>query len=579
MFGGGEDDDGVISATLLRDGKRQADQSLALHEAQLKRCRRSAEEDGHAGGQGALRRLELDCEGAVRNSSHHDVTIPHDKLSSLPGVAGDGESEDRLGRERDEYAVVDEGGREEVEEEEMEDDEPDDNEDIGDIEEVDCGDDEGNAAEQVMSSDKDDAAQDKIANCSGAGRDAEDKEVRDEERGGSVGTVTMPGAGLEADKIGMEERLPEKELNAERYEVEASPSVTTLLSQSAPLNSRASLMLGHRGEDKKDNSFLEHKMMELQNGPPRLDEIHAHASKQMHNHHMQHHPHQIQQIHAALKPSVSVWGAPQAAQSAGPSFASMLASTNTFAAMLQTGLSPPANQQPISIKLAGTNAFSAVLAAGTFSAVLAQGQDAKDNGRLMGCGEREDGLCDKNGSEDSEHKTDIDSKHKIGAQDDDHQPPLQAHGQVSEVHCADDDTQDHVRVHAQVEQQGEPPQLDVDGHVMGHADGQVEAPSEGRDEGPGDGEGQHDHDGSSQVDGAGPEDYRTMTAHGAEVQHADVEETRRHEAEVPVSGHSADLSAYGQHDVEQQGEHASSSLAEPEAEEEESDHKVTLAAD
>ena len=46
--------------------------------------------------------------------------------------------------------------------------------------------------------------------------------------------------------------------------------------------------------------------------------------------------------------------------------------------MLQTGLAPPANQQPISVKLASTNAFSAVLAAGSFSAVLALGQDVKD---------------------------------------------------------------------------------------------------------------------------------------------------------------------------------------------------------
>ena len=71
----------------------------------------------------------------------------------------------------------------------------------------------------------------------------------------------------------------------------------------------------------------------------------------------------------------------------------MLASTNTFAAMLQTGLSPPANQQPISIKLAGSNAFSAVLAAGTFSALLAQGQDVKDKGRAAG--DKEDGSHDK----------------------------------------------------------------------------------------------------------------------------------------------------------------------------------------
>lgn len=63
--------------------------------------------------------------------------------------------------------------------------------------------------------------------------------------------------------------------------------------------------------------------------------------------------------------------------------------------MLQTGLSPLANQQPISIKLAGTNAFSAVLAAGTFSAVLAQGQDGKDKGRCSTVGDKDDGFHDK----------------------------------------------------------------------------------------------------------------------------------------------------------------------------------------
>ena len=139
-------------------------------------------------------------------------------------------------------------------------------------------------------------------------------------------------------------------------------------------------------EEKKENGLVEHKLVEPPRGLPKLDEIHAaERPKQLHVFLMQH-----SQAHQLPKPPASAWGA---AVGGGPrSFASMLASSNTFASMLQTGLAPPANQQPFTIKLSGTNAFSAVLAAGTFSAVLAHGQDVKD--KLL---EKEDWLSDKKG--------------------------------------------------------------------------------------------------------------------------------------------------------------------------------------
>jgi hypothetical protein len=157
-----------------------------------------------------------------------------------------------------------------------------------------------------------------------------------------------------------------------------------------PLHQR---YLEHKVNEKKENGAVEQKLMELPHGLPKLDEI-LEADRPKHA--QTHEAHQaltLQYMQGAPKPPpASAWGAPVGG---GPSFASMLASTNTFAAMLQTGLAPPANQQPISVKLAGTNAFSAVLAAGTFSAVLAQGQDSKD--KLRAAGDKEDGLPDKKG--------------------------------------------------------------------------------------------------------------------------------------------------------------------------------------
>jgi hypothetical protein len=148
-------------------------------------------------------------------------------------------------------------------------------------------------------------------------------------------------------------------------------------------------------EEKKENGLVEHKLVELPHGLPKLDEIHAaERPKQLHVFLMQHpQAHQPPSQQAAPKPTASVWGTPVGS---GPSFASMLASSNTFASMLQTGLALPANHQPFSIKLAGTNAFSAVLAAGSFSAVLAHGQDFKDKLLRPSC-EKEDWPPDKKG--------------------------------------------------------------------------------------------------------------------------------------------------------------------------------------
>ena len=61
----------------------------------------------------------------------------------------------------------------------------------------------------------------------------------------------------------------------------------------------------------------------------------------------------VEQNPAAKDSPASAWTG-----SGGPSFASMLASTNTFAAMLRTGLAPQANQRPISIEPAGSSTFS-----------------------------------------------------------------------------------------------------------------------------------------------------------------------------------------------------------------------------
>ena len=138
---------------------------------------------------------------------------------------------------------------------------------------------------------------------------------------------------------------------------------------------------------------------------------------------------------------------------------------------------------------------------------------------------------------------------------------------VSDVACPSEHGS-HDQVDAQMEQQGEPAQIDADGHVDGHGEGagdtQVEAPGVG----PGDSDGPDVHHGDGHADGhAGADDYRALTAHSAEVQH-DGEDARRHEAdgdgpgqEAPDMTDIADGSDVGQHDVEAPVEHPSSSQA------------------
>ena len=195
-----------------------------------------------------------------------------------------------------------------------------------------------------------------------------------------------PGAGLPEERL-MDKDMSVHEVMERGLDAQVPVQLEAML---PPLHQR---YLEHKVNEKKENGAVEQKLMELPHGLPKLDEI-LEADRPKHA--QTHEAHQaltLQYMQGAPKPPpASAWGAPVGG---GPSFASMLASTNTFAAMLQTGLAPPANQQPISVKLAGTNAFSAVLAAGTFSAVLAQGQDSKD--KLRAAGDKEDGLPDKKG--------------------------------------------------------------------------------------------------------------------------------------------------------------------------------------
>ena len=131
-------------------------------------------------------------------------------------------------------------------------------------------------------------------------------------------------------------------------------------------------------------------------------------------------------------------------------------------------------------------------------------------------------------------------------------------------------SQDDVQVDTQLEQQGEPPQIDADGHVEGEAHGEAEV------EAPSDGEGQHEGHGQGDSQGA---EY--AHAHGAEVHHVDGEEARRHaEVEVDVAGHEApdmtDMTEgndVGQHDVDQH-EHPSASHMDQSHHDEGAEHKV-----
>lgn len=160
--------------------------------------------------------------------------------------------------------------------------------------------------------------------------------------------------------------------------------------------------------------------------------------------------------------------------------------------------------------------------------------------------------------EEGEHKAD--RKAEDGQ---DHEQSLQAH--VTEVHAGDvQPSQDDVQIDPQLEQQGEPPQIDADGHVEGeaHGEAEVEAPSEG--EGQGDIKTEYVH------------------VHGAEAHHVDGEEARRHaEIEAEVAGQEAtdmtdmtEVHDVGQHDVDQQGEHPSASHVDLSHHDEGAEHKV-----
>ena len=367
------------------------------------------------------------------------------------------------------------------------------------------------------------------------------------------------------------------------------------------------ILAEHRPEEKKENGSVEQKLAELPNGLPKLEEIHVAPTKQLHMHHLQQqqppHPHHIPPQHMATKLQGSVWGAPQSLPGGQPSFATMLASTNTFAAMLQTGLSPPANQQPISVKLAGSNAFSAVLAAGTFSAVLAHGQDGKDKGRSSIC-DKEDGSLDKLShavdnklahavdksertfnrdhdhlcrhssggafvtmlmkncaGEHGEHKTDPkslqhDHRHHQPHQHL-HQQVLQAHAHVIHVHPANvQASQENVQIDVQMEQ-GEPREIEGDGHVeeaQAHPNAHVSPSSEGVGQAAFEGHVHHDsHHSDAQgelvgggVDGAEEYGHTTHTTqphhdHGGQLQHghAHGETARKHETAAEIAGQEA----------------------------------------
>jgi len=357
------------------------------------------------------------------------------------------------------------------------------------------------------------------------------------------------------------------------------------------------ILAEHRPEEKKENGSVEQKLAELPNGLPKLEEIHVAPTKQLHMHHLQQqqppHPHHIPPQHMPTKLQGSVWGAPQSLPGGQPSFATMLASTNTFAAMLQTGLSPPANQQPISVKLAGSNAFSAVLAAGTFSAVLAHGQD---RGRSSIC-EKEDGSLDKLShavdnklahavdksertfnrdhdplcrhssggafvtmlmkncaGEHGEHKTDPKSLQRDHRHHQphhhQHQQVLQVHAHVIHVHPANvQASQENVQIDRQMEQ-GEPREIESDGHVeeaQAHPNAHVSPSSEGVGQAAFEGHVHHVAQGELVGGGVGGvEEYG----------HAHGETARRHESAAEIAGQEApdlaempDISHVGQHKV------------------------------
>ena len=433
--GGKEDEEAPLPGfeSIPEAVKRQAEES-AEEETQSKRSRRMDGSDyGQLGvyvEQDAVRRLGSESEIVGHSALQHGHSMLQEKLSASPmklyyeESSTDGRSR-RAREDDDEQELLNEPKHEAQQEEQgMEDNDEaaEDDEGHGDIEEVVKND----SPSRVDFRDEDtDHANDELGEhkpgddkeeCAEPPRDEEVREggkeelreeMRDEAAEASAVAVTdidrITGVGMPEEKLGYKE--------VSSHVVPALVHVQAVVAPS----------FEHKLEEKKENGSVEQKLVDLPNGLPKLDEIHAAAPKHLHMHqHQQRLPlHQPATPPAAPKPAAPAWGTTQVlpgavsawgnAQSSaapawgttqalpggGPSFASMLASTNTFAAMLQTGLSPLANQQPISIKLAGTNAFSAVLASGTFSAVLAQGQDGKEKGRGCTGSEKEDDSHDK----------------------------------------------------------------------------------------------------------------------------------------------------------------------------------------
>ena len=182
---------------------------------------------------------------------------------------------------------------------------------------------------------------------------------------------------------------------------------------------------------------------------------------------------------------------------------------------------------------------------------------------------------------EGDHKTDEEGKLKSDEDHDvdDHQQVLQAQGHVSEAHASEGHPA-HEHMDAHIEQQGEPPQIDADGHIEAHGEvigeGQVEAPCEGPGDGSSEVEGQDDghHDGP----GAGPDDYRVLASH-AEAQQGEGEEAVRHDVENEGGEAGQEAPDYadgpevGQNEVEAPGDHSSANHMDPGADES-TEHKV-----
>ena len=382
-YSGAESDEAVTLCdsvlSLPRDGGKRQAEDVCEDESQLKRSRRLPEvsdevhPDAHVGHwQDLARKSGFESEGTSHGrGTLHESPLKGGQSDGEEGVSTDGRS--RRERCEEDSELVQDHDKEEAGVEDMGDGEEQNNHEDPEIEEVDRED----ADREVVREDEEE--QENMAEAKEESleppREEEDvgSEDREEVDPADVPAVSVAVSVIQSQRPG----VVEAQMHV--------PSAAQL--QASQAVAHQSLVLDPQCEEKKENFPVEQKLVDLSNGIPKLD-IDA-ASKQLHIHHLHH--------QGAPKPPPLAWGAPGGSGHSTPSFASMLASTNTFAAMLQTGLAPPANQQPISIKLAGTNAFSAVLAAGTFSAVLAQGQDGKEKCRLIAGGDREEASLDKNG--------------------------------------------------------------------------------------------------------------------------------------------------------------------------------------